>query len=121
VDGGGNDEGGALDLLNRINIVLNYRIHERFIEAMRGSNDHMQRRLVDPKRAALRQRIEQVERLLALLVLFVDGEPDFGRLSEERLDVAFVPFLTGIDNRRAQRSVLSSASNFFSMLGGSLV
>ena len=57
VDCAGNDERRALDLFDRIHVVLDHRVHERLGEAVRDGDHNMETGALDRERARARERI----------------------------------------------------------------
>ena len=85
VDGRGDDQRRPLNLLDGVDVVLDERVHQRLVEAVRGGNDDVEARHVDAERATLRKRIQEVEGLVPLLALLIGTEGGGLHLRQEAL------------------------------------
>ena len=72
--------GWAGDLLDRVDVVLDDRVHERLVEAMCGSDENVQFCVFQDQRAALGERVEQVVRFVLLAGLFLSRQRELSPL-----------------------------------------
>mmetsp|Transcript_16985 Transcript_16985/g.41067 ORF Transcript_16985/g.41067 Transcript_16985/m.41067 type:complete len:328 (+) Transcript_16985:250-1233(+) len=103
-DAAGHDEGGALDLLDRVEVVLDHGVDQRLVECVGRRYDDVQTGLVDDERAGARERVEELEGAV-LLCPQLRG-PQLVRLRlrrQQRRHRLLSPRLASLDDGRAHR------------------
>jgi hypothetical protein len=95
VDGGGDDQGGSLHLLNGIDVVLDDGVQEALVKGVSGSQDNVEARVIKNQKSGTRKGIEKIIRLVVLLdsVVLVDGRRGLTR--KNRGVELLLPRLTG--------------------------
>mmetsp|Transcript_9791 Transcript_9791/g.28889 ORF Transcript_9791/g.28889 Transcript_9791/m.28889 type:complete len:465 (-) Transcript_9791:430-1824(-) len=79
------EERRPLELLDRVDVLLDHRVEQRLVEGVRGGDHDVQRAARDRQRARARERVEQVKGGLLLALLLLGVQRLLLRLAEQRL------------------------------------
>ena len=80
VDGLGDDEDGALDLVDGVDVVENDGVHEGEVEAVGGGDDDVEGGVLDVESTRAGQGVEEIEGLVLLCLLLLRAQRGGGGL-----------------------------------------
>mmetsp|Transcript_24740 Transcript_24740/g.73436 ORF Transcript_24740/g.73436 Transcript_24740/m.73436 type:complete len:436 (+) Transcript_24740:276-1583(+) len=97
------EERRPLELLDRVDVLLDHRVEQRLVEGVRGGDHDVQRAARDRQRARARERVEQVKGGLLLALLLLGVQRLLLRLAEQRLLRPLRPRLAHLNRRGPDR------------------